>query len=103
MGCCCCGGDGEEDNQADDEHYKRNPGPKEDRGCTDTPCLLLYVLFLAALTVLWLELEAISNVHQLTNGQDHYGQFCGIDIVDKPMLYFPRLQEDLVADFTLTN
>lgn len=56
--------------------------------CTDIPCCLLFVATLIAFSILYGYGLAHGNIGKLYHGVDWRGQICGIDVPDKPYLYW---------------
>lgn len=62
------------------------------RRCTDSPCLLLLLAFLAGLGYIATHAARHGNVAKLTSGIDWRGRICGVDegVEEQPLLFWCR-------------
>jgi hypothetical protein len=77
--------------------------PSSERHCTDVGALLLLIVHWLVLLVVVGIGVGYGSPEKLLYASDHTGQTCGTgDREDRPLVYYPQLQEDLMRAF-LTN
>ena len=87
MGKGRCGGDEDEDET--DAYDPSDKGPNSKRGCTDVPCLLLLVAFIAAWVGVGFYSFAFGNPAQLIHPSNSEGEICGRGLhAKRPFLLF---------------
>jgi len=68
---------------------KLEKGPIEERGCTDILCCLLYIAACVAFVIIWGMAMSNGEPDRLFAVYDSSNKSCGIDVADKPYVYFP--------------
>ena len=87
MGKGRCGEDEDEDET--DAYDPSDKGPNSKRGCTDVPCLLLLVAFIAAWVGVGFYSFAFGNPAQLIHPSNSEGEICGRGLhAKRPFLLF---------------
>ncbi|XP_052074053.1 choline transporter-like protein 1 isoform X3 [Mytilus californianus] len=76
--CCCC-------DQQDSSEKARLTNPVENRGCTDIPVLLIFVLFWAGMIYIAAFSVSHGDAFRLVYGYDSFGNTCDEDNADKMM------------------
>lgn len=78
------------------------PGPVSNRHCTDVLCCIIFGLFLICFgCVVWLA-AGVGDLRRIDHGRDHYGNLCGLgNMTSRPLVYYPRLDQDFKQDPTL--
>lgn len=76
--CCCC-------DQQDSSEKARLTNPVENRGCTDIPVLLIFVLFWAGMIYIAAFSVSHGDAFRLVYGYDSFGNTCDEDNADKKM------------------
>lgn len=74
--CCCC-------DQEDPSEKAHLTNPTQNRGCTDIPVLLIFVLFWAGMIYIAVFSVSHGDAFRLVYGYDSYGNTCDEDNTDK--------------------
>mmetsp|Transcript_74453 Transcript_74453/g.215864 ORF Transcript_74453/g.215864 Transcript_74453/m.215864 type:complete len:762 (-) Transcript_74453:124-2409(-) len=85
----------------EDDGDKLIQGPVRQRHCTDAPCAIVFIAYIAGFCYLCYGLQKHSDPHEVTAGRDYRGRSCGWDagVEDLKSVYFP----DLAVDFKGKN
>ncbi|XP_071164766.1 choline transporter-like protein 1 isoform X3 [Mytilus edulis] len=76
--CCCC-------DQPDSSEKARLTNSTENRGCTDIPVLLIFILFWAGMIYIAVFSVSHGDAFRLVYGYDSFGNTCDEDNADKTM------------------
>ncbi|XP_076082252.1 choline transporter-like protein 1 isoform X2 [Mytilus galloprovincialis] len=76
--CCCC-------DQPDSSEKARLTNSSENRGCTDIPVLLIFILFWAGMIYIAVFSVSHGDAFRLVYGYDSFGNTCDEDNADKAM------------------
>ena len=74
------------------------------RGCTDIICLIFFIAFLGGMGfIVYLSVTA-GDPYAVFYGSDYLGNRCGIGkMADKPKVYYPRVDQDLIAQSVIAS
>lgn len=92
----------EKEKKADGPHTKVFK-PTSSRLCTDIAFLIIWLLAMVAMLACGGYAMGAGDLNYLLYPTDYLGQFCGLteSVVDRPYVYFPRLDADIVEALPL--
>ncbi|GBG24016.1 Choline transporter-like protein 5 [Hondaea fermentalgiana] len=71
--------------------------PVKKRGCTDIPCLLLFIVYIAGMVALTIIGVEQGDPARLVYGSNHNGELCGGDgHENEKYIVYPRVEEDVL-------
>ena len=74
------------------------------RGCTDILCLLIFFLFWGGMFYITYLSVTIGDPNAVFYGNDYLGQRCGVGAMkSKPKTYYPRVDQDMVAQAAIAS
>ena len=99
--CCCPRRRGAKRLLDEDQE---GPRTSDERQCTDTCCLLLFVLAMAPFALIGAVALKLGDPRSLQFAEDHLGRRCGIGkLAHLPKTYYPMLGRDLASQADLVN